>query len=239
MKARKPHSGDVVMVQDEDLEAAVAEGIITQSQVDGLRALALRRLPQSAAELVDEERFRFLRGFNDFFFAVGVALVGTALSLFAGSTAIANILCALLIWLLAEVLVRRMRLVLPGILLACFFLFFVLRATETDWSWIAQWTNSTTRPGNQGMMMRWMFGTVSPAIQAAKALACALGAVVFYARFRLPFALLLIAGSLVVVALSVFEQIWPGGGAPVRALIVLGCGLAVFAVAMSYDLTDP
>jgi hypothetical protein len=48
------------MVQDEDLEAAVAEGIITQAQVDRLRAFALRRLPQSAAERVDEERFRFL-----------------------------------------------------------------------------------------------------------------------------------------------------------------------------------
>ena len=90
------------MVQDEDLEAAVAEGIITQAQVDRLRAFALRRLPQSAAERVDEERFRFLIGFNDFFFAVGVALVGIALSLFAGSTVIANVLSALLIWLLSE-----------------------------------------------------------------------------------------------------------------------------------------
>src|SRR5262245_39994947 len=102
----KPRRGDVVMVQDEDLEAAVAEGIRTQAQVDRLRAFALHRLSQSAAERADEERFRFLKGFNDFFFAVGVALVGTALSLFAGSTVIANLLCALLIWLLAEVLLR-------------------------------------------------------------------------------------------------------------------------------------
>ena len=227
------------MVQDEDLEAAVAEGIITQAQVDRLRAFALRRLPQSAAERVDEERFRFLKGFNDFFFAVGVALVGTALSLFAGSTVIANLVSALLIWLLAEVLVRRMRLALPGILLACFFLFFVLRAMEMDWNWIAQFTNLTTLPSNQGMVMRWMFGTVSPVIQAVKAFACALGALVFYARFKLPFALLLIAGNLVVVAVVAFEEIWPGGGASARALIFLCCGLAVFAVAMSYDLTDP
>ena len=148
------------MMQDEDLEAAVAEGIITQAQVDRLSAFALRRLPQSAADHVDEERFRFLKGFNDFFFAVGVALVGTALSLFAGSTVIANLFSALLIWLLAEVLVRRMRLALPGILLACFFLFFVLGATEMDWNWIAQFTNLTTLPSNQGWMMKWMFGTV-------------------------------------------------------------------------------
>ena len=53
------------MVQDEDLDAAVADGIIAQAQVDRLRAFALRRLPQSAAERVDEERFRFLKGFND------------------------------------------------------------------------------------------------------------------------------------------------------------------------------
>jgi hypothetical protein len=89
------------------------------------------------------------------------------------------------------------------------------------------------------MIMRWMFGTVSPVIQAVKAFACALGALVFYARFKLPFALLLIAGNLVVVAVVAFEQIWPGGGASASALIFLCCGLAVFAIAMSYDLTDP
>jgi hypothetical protein len=38
------------MVRDEDLEAAVAEGIITQAQVDRLRAFALHRLPQSAQQ---------------------------------------------------------------------------------------------------------------------------------------------------------------------------------------------
>jgi hypothetical protein len=39
--------------------------------------------------------------------------------------------------------------------------------------------------------------------------------------------------------LRLIEEIWPGGGASARALIFLCCGLAVFAVAMSYDLTDP
>ena len=104
-----------------------------QAQVDRLRAFALRRLPQSAAERVDEERFRFLKGFNDFFFAVGVALVGTA----------TQPLCRIDRY--REPSFRALDLascrgpgsahascLLPGILLACFFPVLVLRATEMD-----------------------------------------------------------------------------------------------------------
>jgi hypothetical protein len=99
------------MLQAEDLEAAVAEGIITQAQVDALRAFAIRRQPRRAVERADDERFRFLRGFNDVFFAVGIALVGVGSGLFAGSLVIGNLIAALVIWALAELLVRQMRLV--------------------------------------------------------------------------------------------------------------------------------
>ena len=70
------------MLQDTDLDAAVAEGSITAAQAATLRELAQRRERERAVALGHEERFRFLRGFNDVFFAIGVVLfvVGLASS---------------------------------------------------------------------------------------------------------------------------------------------------------------
>jgi hypothetical protein len=101
------------MVEDDDLDAAVAEGILTQAQLNALRTFVSSR--RASAERADDERFRFMRGFNDFFFAVGIVLFGAGITFFAGTSAFKNILAAAVIWALAEFLVRRMRLVLPGI----------------------------------------------------------------------------------------------------------------------------
>ena len=71
------------MIDDDDLEAAVADGIITAEQLEALHKFAgSRRL---SAERADEERFRFMRGFNDFFFAVGIVLFGAGIAFFAGT----------------------------------------------------------------------------------------------------------------------------------------------------------
>jgi hypothetical protein len=101
-----------------DLDAAVARGIVSQTQSDALAAFAAERRTAGAAARADEERFHFMRGFNDIFFAVGVLLFGSGLGFFAGSSAVGNLIAVALIWALAELLVRRMRLVLPGVVLA-------------------------------------------------------------------------------------------------------------------------
>ena len=75
-----------------------------------------------------------MRGFNDFFFAVGIVLFGAGIAFFAGTGPIKNLLAAALIWALAEFLVRRMRLVLPGILLVSLFAFFVFRLAQLNWA---------------------------------------------------------------------------------------------------------
>ena len=99
-----------------------------------------------SAERADDERFRFMRGFNDFFFAVGIILFGIGIIYFAGVNPLYNLVAAALIWALAELLVRRMRLVLPGILLTCLFAFFVYRLTELDWSWLSKFTGLPLSP---------------------------------------------------------------------------------------------
>jgi len=119
------------MLDEDDLEAA-AEGIVTPAQVAALRLFVITR--RRTAERADEERFRFMRGFNDFFFAVGIVLFGSGVAYFADLDPIMNMLAAAIIWGLAEFMVGRMRLVLPGILLACLFAFFIFRMTRLDWS---------------------------------------------------------------------------------------------------------
>jgi hypothetical protein len=51
---------------------------------------------------------------------------------FAGPGGGANLAAAVVVWGLAELLVRRMRLVLPGLLLVCFFVAFAYRSIPAD-----------------------------------------------------------------------------------------------------------
>lgn len=222
------------MFDDDDLEAAVAEGILTEGQAEKMRAfVGGRRL---AADRADDERFRFMRGFNDFFFAVGIALFGVGIAYFAGTSTLENLLAAGMIWALAEFLVRRMRLVLPGILLACLFAFFFFRLA--DWTSINQLTGLASHvPPQLAITQYTVYGILSLIAITAKALGMAVGTAIFYARFRLPFALLLIAGSLALFVSALIGPLLPAGSAT-YPLLLFACGLAVFAAAMSYDLTD-
>jgi hypothetical protein len=224
------------MVEDDDLDAAVADGVLTQAQLDALRTFVTSR--RASAERADDERFRFMRGFNDFFFAVGIVLFGAGITFFAGTSAFKNILAAAVIWALAEFLVRRMRLVLPGILLVSLFAFFAFRLTQLNWAALSHVIGVPLRlaPGFPTRPNPFL-DSFEPIAIAVKALAAALAATLFYLRFQLPFALLVIAGCLVLFLSMLFGPVlFPDTSA--YTLILLVCGLGVFAVAMYYDLSD-
>lgn len=214
------------MMTASDLDAAVAQGIIDRTQADALRAFAAEREKARAAARGYEERFHFMRGFNDFFFAIGVFLLAYGLRYFVGGGTVGLLAAAAVMWALSELLVARMRLVLPGIILAWFFVFFTALAAPTD----------------------ALFGQLpspivfSPAISfalAAKGLAGAVAAAAFYARFRLPFALLLVAGSLVGAVLLLIGGGFPQLAASAWRWLILASGLAVFTAAMAFDASDP
>jgi hypothetical protein len=216
------------MLGEVHLDAAVAEGIITAPQALALRDFAARREHARAVALGHEERFRFMRGFNDFFLATGVVLLGAGLMFFTGTSVIGKLVAALLLWTLAEVLVRRMRLVLPGILLVCFFVAALYRAIPIDLF--------PATPGSRfiATSLTDLFTltlTNAPVTMALKGLVGSGAAALFYARFRLPFALLLVAGGLVLGSISIV-------GPDARALVLLLSGLAVFASAMAFDISD-
>jgi hypothetical protein len=234
------------MLRQEDLEAAVSEAIVTQAQAQALTDFAARRQHAHDALVGHEERFRFMRGFNDFFFATGVVMLGAGMVYFAGpGGGGGNLAAAVAVWGLAELLVRRMRLVLPGLLLACLFVALIYRAIPADVI-IGLMPDKflissalTAAPRRMPVWLDVLFEAgdqiIPRIVIALKALIAGGAAALFYARFRLPFALLPVAASLVVAVMAATRELI---GPDTLSLALLLCGLAVFAAAMSFDLSD-
>jgi hypothetical protein len=235
-------------INSDDLDAAVAAGVVTTRQADALRDFVATRKAAPVAYGMEDERFRFMRGFNDLFFAIGIALLGAAMIFYLGNATLTYggyqpgiasaiwLIGAALCWLLAELLIRRMRLVLPGILLSGLFLFFVFMAMPSV-NIIGAFQISPDA-GSKSFLAQFR-GLALSAIPL-KALMAAIAMTLFYWRFRLPFALLPIAGSLVVLALAATALFTPAPDDGLRneSLVLLLCGLVVFAVAMRFDLSD-
>ena len=92
-----------MILQDADLDAAIAEGVVTADQATALRALIERRERERAVALGHEERFQFMRSFNDFFFAIGIALLGGGLIFFTFAVPLHSLISVVVIWGLAEI----------------------------------------------------------------------------------------------------------------------------------------
>jgi len=227
------------MLQD-DLDAAVRENIITAQQATAMRELAQRRERERAIELGHEERFRFMRGFNDVFFSIGVLLFVGGFAYFMPRTAFGFAGTAVVVWALAELLVARLRLVLPGILLAAAFVVFVFAASVQlpVESWLGMQVEFRRLPTAIGILQALQFYPGGPLMFAARAVVAAAAAGVFYWRFKLPFALLPLAASLVVAATGVASFLVPQAAAGSDTVVLLLCGLGVFAAAMGFDASD-
>jgi hypothetical protein len=220
-------------IESEDIDAAVAAGVMPQTQADALRVfVAKRHRSRLAQNGQEDERFRFMTGFNDFFFAIGILLLGFGMMFFTGGAPLPSLVAALVVWGLSELLVARMRLVLPGILLSLFFIAFVFLAVPADLATLMS-------RGNPGSFWGDAIGVTGvPFAAATKAIIGVAAAALYYWRFRLPFALLPIAASLVLLVLALIRlsvgQLEPFA----LSLLTLACGLGVFAAAMSFDLSD-
>jgi hypothetical protein len=227
-------------LERDDLEAAVTAGVIPQAQADALVAFVAEQQRSRFAEGGQEdESFRFMTGFNDFFFAIGIVLLGSGIAFFTagGLDTWPRIVAAAIMWGLSELLVRKMRLVLPGILLSIFFIVFVYLAVPVDLLPIMQ--AQVPRFPFTNPVYYHLFGlNGAPAIAMVKAVIGAGAAGLYYWRFRLPFALLPTAASLVLFIAAAIQYATGQPTIMVNALIILACGLAVFAAAMRYDLSD-
>ena len=104
------------MYSDEELDSAVAAGVISAESAAAFRAhvAALKQSP-----LVDDEHFRLVTGFNDVFVVIAVSLLlvsverlGSAISPWVGA-----LFVSVAAWGLAEFFTRKRRMALPAIVL--------------------------------------------------------------------------------------------------------------------------
>ncbi|MCK0097213.1 hypothetical protein MWU60_16670 [Yoonia sp. F2084L] len=231
------------MIERDDLKAAVGSGLISEKQAAGLISLSDSR--RGARENLNpgDEPFELFKGFNEIFIVIGLLILSigwwgvialilsTRLGGLQTDMAIACLSSAIPIWLLSEYFIRKRRMIAPAIALAIMF------ASNAAFGLI-------TYMSEPFMIAQNDYSSVPlPLLLSTFALA------IYWWRFRVPFAMAIIAVGLFAVAvvyaasregrvadLSEFFLLSAGGP---FAWITLALGILVFAVAMMFDMSDP
>ncbi len=230
-------------VTPEDIKAAVAAGILNEAQAAGLQSLSDSRRGARENLAPGDEPFELFRGFNEIFIVVGLGILSAGWAGVVGfsmTSQISNIqnsallyggIGVVFLWGLSEYFIRRRRMVFPAIALSVLFAVnaaFALTAYFAQPFMVAQQDYSS-------LPLPYALGTG--------------GLVVYWWRFRVPFAMAMIAVGLFVVAIliaatqsgtpdSPTDLFLLSAGGPF-AFITLALGVAVFAVAMMFDASDP
>ncbi|MDO6590473.1 hypothetical protein DS901_17920 [Loktanella sp. D2R18] len=231
------------MIEHDDIRAAVASGLINEKQAAGLITLTDSR--RGARENLDpgDEPFELFKGFNEIFIVIGMLILSVGwmgvVSLALGDSivdlqeyaAVVALIGAGLLWLLSEYFVRKRRMVAPAIALSVMF------ASNAAFGFIAVMTEPFMIAQND-------YSSVPlPLFIATLAL------FIYWRRFRVPFAMAMIAVGLFIVAIvyaasrggqvnDISDFFLLSAGGPF-AWITLALGLLVFAVAMIFDMSDP
>ena len=224
------------MIDDTDLDAAVAAGVLDAPTRARLVEFARARRRGEAG--ADEEQFRLLTGFNDIFVTVAVGLVLWAVGALAAGLApwAAALAVAVAAWGLAEYFTRVRRMALPSIVLLLVFVaaaFFgaghPVAVTETypASSFIGASGTVQTLPAHSFSRSIFEISYIWLAALAGMA-----AAALHWWRFRVP---ITVAAAAAVVAATVIALLTPLGLWRIGAL---GSGLAVFALAMTFDSRD-
>lgn len=209
------------MIDDADLDAAVAAGILDATARERLQAFTRDRVRSVAGP--DEESFRLLTGFNDIFVTIAVGLVLFAIGALAGRFApvLGAGLVAAASWGLAEYFTRARRMALPSIVLL---LSFVASVVATV---LMLATGGTSiGPETHGSL-----GVVA---------AAAAGVVAAYAHWRRFMVPITVAAGAAAVAGTLLAAVAAVMPVPrdLLLVLVLAAGLGVFALAMTFDMRD-
>lgn len=230
----------------DDLRRAVASGVIDEETAARLQAFS-GSLESARSEIaVEDEPFEFFRGFGEIFIAVGLILLLGALQAFSMLISLGDGPMSFAVqaigagasWILAVHFTAQRRTVLPSIVLAVGYSYFVGMAV----SGLFDAVTDIDENGSVG-------GLTLPLRFAAMAGLMAL----YYRVFRLPFALMplaLFALSAILTAIAVTVGITARNfdvpvkafdllNAPALAIGILCFGLATFALAMRFDMRDP
>lgn len=223
------------MIGQDDLDAAVGEGIIDQAQAVRIAHLARMRraggTSAAAAAIVDpdDERFRLIGGFNDIFVTIGVGLLAGALLGLTRTVGLGEAFAAVglvVAWGLAEWFSRRMRLALPSIALAGMFV--ACAAALAVYATVVGLERHQVSSGQrEGFAL------------LAAGLATALSAQLHHWRFRVPIDGALTAVGAIGVLAGILSLIDPSLLRDWLTPLAFLVGLGVFAVAMRADMSDP
>jgi hypothetical protein len=231
------------MIDRDDIRAAVSAGILDEAQAVSLTALADSRQGARTDLAPGDEPFELFKGFNEIFIVIGLLILAggwISVTAFSAASRITNpqqgaitygLSAALIIWALSEYFIRRRRMVAPAICLSVLFagnaaLAFSLYFTEPFM--VAQ-NNFDSLP------LPFILSTIVVFL--------------YWFRFRVPFAMAMIAVGVFATAIliaavdqgspqSISELFLFSAGGPF-AWITLLVGVAVFAVAMMFDMSDP
>jgi len=231
------------MIGRDDLKAAVGAGIVTEAQAASLAGLADSRRGARSDLAIGDEPFELFKGFNEIFIVVGLLILSFGWASFVGIAYASQISnpqqFALLyggagtaaLWLLSEYFVRRRRMVAPAIALS---ILFAINAALAMTVYFAQ-PFMVAQADYSSLPWPFAVGTFT--------------LVIYWFRFRVPFAMAMIAVGCFIVAIlmaatsqgtpqSPSDLFLLSAGGPF-AWITLLLGLAVFAVAMMFDMSDP
>ena len=231
------------MIGRDDLKAAVGAGIVTEAQAASLAGLADSRRGARSDLAIGDEPFELFKGFNEIFIVVGLLILSFGWASFVGIAYASQISnpqqFALLyggagtaaLWLLSEYFVRRRRMVAPAIALC---ILFAINAALAMTAYFAQ-PFMVAQADYSSLPWPFAVGTFT--------------LLIYWFRFRVPFAMAMIAVGCFIVAIlmaatsqgtpqSPSDLFLLSAGGPF-AWITLLLGLAVFAVAMMFDMSDP
>jgi hypothetical protein len=243
------------MFDKSDLVAAVAAGAISRDNADRLEAFL--KTKEDSERGLSSENLRFLANFNDIFLTIGIAILMTGLAVLAGIAAyntfgvesairsavaeemisrgkMAAIVGSLPViigaWLLAEYFCGKRRLLLPSMLLSL-----IIAAA------VAFLTTTLLAPSTEDEAMRMArnnpWDVISNLSYAGFGGATLAAAAIFW-RFRLPFSLFLLAGSIAGLFYTSVARI-DNGNLIFGGIATLIAGLVTLGFAIWLDSKDP
>lgn len=228
------------MIEDKDLRTAVQRGLITEAQAAGLAAIADTR--RQARERVEpgEEPFVLFKGFNEIFIVIGLSI------LFAGWFGVSFLLGAEFIPPIGADTVVIALGTMAGLAVVQTYFTLTRRMIAPSIALAVMFAIMAGVLGRALADLAGLYGFAAQAVQWA-----VIGAVMVahYQRFRVPFDAAIIAGA-------VFAALWSllagRGVVPAEAMGLLhlsrsgpmaalsfAFGLACFALAMRFDMSDP
>ena len=231
------------MISADDLRAAVGSGLLSEAQAASLKALSDSRRGAREDLAPGDEPFELFKGFNEIFIVIGLIILCTGWITMNSVALAADFgnykthvmgaagFGAVFLWGVSEYFIRRRRMVGPAIALS---VMFAGNALAGFAAWRAQ-----------PFMIAQNDYSSLPIALAMSILALAL----YWWRFRVPFTMALMALGLFAVALilgadqagvpSGISDLFRLSAQGPFAWITLAVGLAVFAAAMAFDLSDP